>query len=99
MSLVTNMFSWWCFAPLGGLRIEWLKKSLVDKSLPFGVDLAIPQLGGNARKTNHDYTHGHLNGSVNWYGYGRVGLTLTPWVGQNICTTPVLWISSLQATC
>merc|ERR1712070_1298175 len=31
-----------------------------DKSLPFGVDLAIPQLGGNARKTNHDYTHGHL---------------------------------------
>jgi len=41
-------------------EIEWLKKSLVDKSLPFGVDLAIPQLGGNARKTNHDYTHGHL---------------------------------------
>merc|ERR1719499_2943540 len=23
-------------------------------------DLAAPQIGGNARKTNHDYTHGHL---------------------------------------
>eukprot|EP00931_Biecheleriopsis_adriatica_P090735 TRINITY_DN64669_c0_g1_i1.p1 TRINITY_DN64669_c0_g1~~TRINITY_DN64669_c0_g1_i1.p1 ORF type:complete len:354 (+),score=75.36 TRINITY_DN64669_c0_g1_i1:32-1093(+) len=41
-------------------EIAWLKKELVDKSTPFGVDLAIPQIGGNARKTNHDYTHGHL---------------------------------------
>ena len=32
----------------------------MDKTLPFGVDLAIPQIGGSARKTNHDYTHGHL---------------------------------------
>merc|ERR1719482_1672299 len=41
-------------------EIEMLKDDLIDKSTPFGVDLAIPQLGGNARKTNHDYTHGHL---------------------------------------
>ncbi|OLP84461.1 putative monooxygenase [Symbiodinium microadriaticum] len=41
-------------------EITWLKNALADKSLPFGVDLAIPQIGGNARKTNHDYTHGHL---------------------------------------
>jgi len=41
-------------------EITWLKKGLVDKSAPFGVDLAIPQVGGSARKTNHDYTHGHL---------------------------------------
>lgn len=41
-------------------EIKWLKEGLTDKSLPFGVDLAIPQVGGNARKTNHDYTHGHL---------------------------------------
>lgn len=41
-------------------EIAWLKDGLVDKSLPFGVDLAIPQVGGSARKTNHDYTHGHL---------------------------------------
>lgn len=41
-------------------EIRMLKEGLVDKSLPFGVDLAIPQVGGNARKTNHDYTHGHL---------------------------------------
>ena len=25
-----------------------------------GVDLALPQIGGGARKTNHDYTHGKL---------------------------------------
>lgn len=41
-------------------EINWLKDGLVDKSAPFGVDLAIPQIGGSARKTNHDYTHGHL---------------------------------------
>eukprot|EP00747_Dinoflagellata_sp_TGD_P165035 gnl/TRDRNA2_/TRDRNA2_185807_c0_seq1.p1 gnl/TRDRNA2_/TRDRNA2_185807_c0~~gnl/TRDRNA2_/TRDRNA2_185807_c0_seq1.p1 ORF type:complete len:376 (-),score=68.66 gnl/TRDRNA2_/TRDRNA2_185807_c0_seq1:78-1142(-) len=41
-------------------EIGWLKEGLTDKSLPFGVDLAIPQIGGSARKTNHDYTHGHL---------------------------------------
>lgn len=37
-------------------------KALFKKpDLPFGVDLALPQLGGNARKTNHDYTAGKLN--------------------------------------
>jgi len=41
-------------------EIGWLKDGLKDRSTPFGVDLAIPQVGGNARKTNHDYTHGHL---------------------------------------
>lgn len=41
-------------------EIKWIKEGLSDPSLPFGIDLAIPQLGGNARKTNHDYTHGHL---------------------------------------
>ncbi|KAL4929948.1 NAD(P)H-dependent flavin oxidoreductase [Aspergillus undulatus] len=38
-----------------------LKSLLRDKSLPFGVDLALPQVGGNARKTNHDYTNGQLD--------------------------------------
>jgi NAD(P)H-dependent flavin oxidoreductase YrpB (nitropropane dioxygenase family) len=41
--------------------IDDLKSNLTDKSLPFGVDLALPQVGGSARKTNHDYTHGHLD--------------------------------------
>lgn len=41
-------------------EIQWVKDRLEDPSLPFGVDLAIPQVGGGARKTNHDYTHGHL---------------------------------------
>jgi NAD(P)H-dependent flavin oxidoreductase YrpB (nitropropane dioxygenase family) len=38
-----------------------LKSYLKDKSLPFGVDLALPQVGGGARATNHDYTHGQLD--------------------------------------
>ncbi|KAL2106055.1 hypothetical protein VUR80DRAFT_7383 [Thermomyces stellatus] len=29
--------------------------------LPFGVDLALPQVGGGARATNHDYTGGKLD--------------------------------------
>ena len=41
--------------------IDDLKSNLSDKSLPFGVDLALPQVGGSARKTNHDYTHGQLD--------------------------------------
>lgn len=41
-------------------EIAELKAQLSHPDLPFGVDLAIPQVGGNARKTNHDYTHGHL---------------------------------------
>mmetsp|Transcript_2492 Transcript_2492/g.5723 ORF Transcript_2492/g.5723 Transcript_2492/m.5723 type:complete len:354 (+) Transcript_2492:285-1346(+) len=41
-------------------EIDDLKAHLKDPNLPFGVDLAIPQVGGNARKTNHDYTHGKL---------------------------------------
>eukprot|EP00451_Oxyrrhis_marina_P002913 CAMPEP_0204266816 /NCGR_PEP_ID=MMETSP0468-20130131/10559_1 /ASSEMBLY_ACC=CAM_ASM_000383 /TAXON_ID=2969 /ORGANISM="Oxyrrhis marina" /LENGTH=350 /DNA_ID=CAMNT_0051241923 /DNA_START=55 /DNA_END=1107 /DNA_ORIENTATION=+ len=41
-------------------EIQDLKDHLNDKNAPFGVDLAIPQIGGSARKTNHDYTHGHL---------------------------------------
>ncbi|KAF9458634.1 2-nitropropane dioxygenase [Collybia nuda] len=54
---------------IGGVRqspkflqgsIEELKSHLEDKNAPFGVDLLIPQVGGNARKTNRDYTDGQL---------------------------------------
>ena len=38
-----------------------LKANLKDQSLPFGVDLLIPQVGGSARKTNYDYTGGDLD--------------------------------------
>ncbi|ETN38495.1 uncharacterized protein HMPREF1541_06530 [Cyphellophora europaea CBS 101466] len=41
--------------------IDELKANLADKNAPFGVDLALPQVGGSARKTNHDYTHGQLD--------------------------------------
>ncbi|KAH8829379.1 2-nitropropane dioxygenase [Flagelloscypha sp. PMI_526] len=40
--------------------IDELKEHLEDKSAPFGVDLLLPQVGGNARKTNKDYTKGQL---------------------------------------
>jgi NAD(P)H-dependent flavin oxidoreductase YrpB (nitropropane dioxygenase family) len=40
--------------------IDELKSHLEDKKAPFGVDLLIPQVGGNARKTNKDYTDGQL---------------------------------------
>lgn len=37
-------------------------KALFDRpDRPFGVDLALPQVGGGARKTNHDYTAGKLD--------------------------------------
>jgi len=41
-------------------NIQILKKNLNDKNAPFGVDLLLPQVGGSARKTNYDYTHGTL---------------------------------------
>lgn len=44
--------------------IQELKSLLHSDSLPFGVDLALPAVGGTARKTNHDYTHGQLDALV-----------------------------------
>ena len=43
--------------------ITELKASLPPSTppLPFGVDLALPAIGGSARKTNHDYTSGQLD--------------------------------------
>ncbi|KAK3308882.1 2-nitropropane dioxygenase-like protein [Chaetomium strumarium] len=41
--------------------IAELKTHLRSPDLPFGIDLALPQLGGSARKTNHDYTGGKLD--------------------------------------
>lgn len=41
-----------------------LKSLLRDPNLPFGVDLALPQVGGGARATNHDYTHGQLDALI-----------------------------------
>ncbi|KAI2608588.1 2-nitropropane dioxygenase-like protein [Hypoxylon fragiforme] len=41
--------------------VSELKAALRSPDLPFGIDLALPQVGGNARKTNHDYTHGKLD--------------------------------------
>ncbi|KAI7765858.1 hypothetical protein LZL87_000971 [Fusarium oxysporum] len=41
--------------------IAEMKDNFSRPDLPFGVDLALPQIGGNARKTNHDYTGGKLD--------------------------------------
>ena len=35
-----------------GEGIDDLRAQLEDKNAPFGIDLAIPQVGGGARKTN-----------------------------------------------
>ncbi|KZT69041.1 2-nitropropane dioxygenase [Daedalea quercina L-15889] len=45
--------------------IDELKSGLEDKNAPFGVDLALPQVGGSARKTNYDYTKGQLPALTN----------------------------------
>ncbi|KAG6381729.1 2-nitropropane dioxygenase [Boletus reticuloceps] len=42
-------------------QIKALKADLKNPNAPFGVDLLIPQVGGNARKTNYDYQKGQLN--------------------------------------
>lgn len=34
-------------------QIDELKSHLTDKKAPFGVDLLLPQIGGNARKTKY----------------------------------------------
>jgi NAD(P)H-dependent flavin oxidoreductase YrpB (nitropropane dioxygenase family) len=41
-------------------QIAALKDALMDKNAPFGVDLLLPKVGEGARKTNYDYTQGHL---------------------------------------
>lgn len=41
--------------------IAEMKDNFARPDMPFGVDLALPQIGGNARKTNHDYTGGKLD--------------------------------------
>jgi len=41
--------------------IAEMKANFSRPDLPFGVDLALPQVGGSARKTNHDYTKGKLD--------------------------------------
>jgi NAD(P)H-dependent flavin oxidoreductase YrpB (nitropropane dioxygenase family) len=47
---------------LEGFRKEIREvKHLLKPGCPFGVDLLIPQVGGNARKTNKDYTGGNLD--------------------------------------
>lgn len=41
--------------------IAELKSLLKHPDLPWGLDLALPKVGGGARKTNHDYTNGKLD--------------------------------------
>jgi len=41
-------------------KIDAMKKELVNPQAAFGVDLLLPQVGGDARKTNYDYTKGTL---------------------------------------
>lgn len=42
-------------------QIDELKKDLVDKNAPFGIDLLLPQVGGSARKTKYVNTIDNLS--------------------------------------
>ena len=44
-------------------QIAELKGYLNDPNAPFGVDLLIPQVGGNARKTKYAHEPSHLSRS------------------------------------
>jgi NAD(P)H-dependent flavin oxidoreductase YrpB (nitropropane dioxygenase family) len=47
--------------------INELKSQLEDKDAPFGVDLLLPQVGGNARKTNVSIVfHSQTNTLFEW---------------------------------
>ena len=58
VAAVTNAGGLGCLGGLGYTpkvmrqQIQDIKAHLIDKNAPFGVDLALPQVGGNARKTN-----------------------------------------------
>jgi len=48
-----------------GLRMEIASlKKILAPGVPWGVDLLLPEVGGNARKTNKDYTGGQLDALV-----------------------------------
>mmetsp|Transcript_73691 Transcript_73691/g.229880 ORF Transcript_73691/g.229880 Transcript_73691/m.229880 type:complete len:353 (-) Transcript_73691:154-1212(-) len=49
-------------------------KDQLQPGKKFGVDLLLPQVGGEARKTNHDYTHGHLDKLLDVIIEEKVGL-------------------------
>jgi enoyl reductase-like protein len=48
-------------AEIKKLKSMLLPGSSIAGTVPFGVDLLLPQVGGDARKTNYDYTGGQLN--------------------------------------
>jgi hypothetical protein len=54
-------------------QIRAIKDSLDDKNAPWGVDLLIPQIGGNARKTNVSRLAAEFSGAYKWskYDYTR----------------------------
>lgn len=58
------------FSVIGGYKctpeqlrqiIAEMKGQFSDPSLPFGIDIALPKIGGSARKTNQDCTNGRLD--------------------------------------
>jgi NAD(P)H-dependent flavin oxidoreductase YrpB (nitropropane dioxygenase family) len=60
-------------------EIQRLKNMLIPGTsiagtVPFGVDLLLPKVGGGARKTNKDYTGGQLNALVDMMIAERVPL-------------------------
>lgn len=54
-------------------EIQFCKEQL-KPGMKFGVDLLLPQVGGEARKTNHDYTAGNLEKLIDIIIEEKVGL-------------------------
>ena len=80
-------------------EIDHMKENLHDKNAPFGVDLAIPQVGGSARKTNHDYTHGKLPELTDIIIKEKAALFVCAvgvppkWMVDKLHAAPRLWIN------
>jgi NAD(P)H-dependent flavin oxidoreductase YrpB (nitropropane dioxygenase family) len=53
-----------CRQEIRRLKSMLHKGNSIAGTVPFGVDLLLPKLGGNARKTNKDYTGGQLGALV-----------------------------------
>ena len=58
-------------------RCREVKSLLTDPSLPYGVDLLLPKVGGAARKTNYDYTHGAAT-STSFWSFSHTLFSSTP---------------------
>lgn len=84
--------------------IAEVKSTLRDPSLPFGVDLLLPQVGGSARKTNVDYTKGNLDQLLDVIIEGGAKLFVSAvgvppkWAVEKLHAAGILYMVNLMIT-